>query len=76
MLGKDGLVIKKSSEKTTRNFKRMPKHFGPAKKLGVKDEMLLCLIKVRLDTPLQNLANQFKVSSFCKFFFYVMGEEV
>ena len=54
----------------------MPKHFGPAKKLGVKDEMLLCLIKVRLDTPLQNLANQFKVSSFCKFFFYVVGEEV
>ena len=48
---------KKSSQKITGNFKRMPKRFGPARKLGVKDEMLLCLMKLRLGLTLQDLAN-------------------
>ena len=40
----------------------MPKRFGPARKLFTKDEMLLCLMKVRLCLILQNLANWFKAS--------------
>ena len=53
---------KKSSEKITRNFKSMPKRFGPARKLCAKDEMLLCLMKLRLGLTLQDLENRFKVS--------------
>ena len=29
-----------------KNLPKKSKHFGPAEKLGVKDEMLLCLIIV------------------------------
>ena len=62
MSGKDGLVIKNRPKKITRNFKSMPKRFGPARKLCAKDEMLLCLMKLRLGLTLQDLANRFKVS--------------
>ena len=53
---------KKSPKKVTRNFKSMPKRFGPARKLCAKDEMLLCLIKLRLGLTLQDLTHRFKVS--------------
>ena len=63
MLGKDSLVIKnRPKKKETRNFKSIPKRFGPARKLCTKDEMLRCLIKVRLGLTLQDLENRFKVS--------------
>ena len=48
---------KKSSKKVTTYFKSMPKRFGPARKLFAKDEMLLCLMKLRLSLTLQHLAN-------------------
>ena len=44
------------SSKKTRTFKRMLKRFGPARKLCAKDEILLCLIKLRLGITLQDLA--------------------
>ena len=55
---------KKLSKKITRNFKAMPKQFGPARKLCAKDEMLLCLMKLRLGFTLQDLVNLLKVSLF------------
>ena len=62
LLEKDGLVIKNCPKKKTKKFKSMPKRFGPARKLCAKDEMLLCLMKLRLGLTLQDLANRFKVS--------------
>ena len=53
---------KKWSKKITRNFKSIPKRSGPARKLCAKDEMLLCLMKLRLGLTLQDLAHRFKVS--------------
>ena len=57
---------KKSPKKLTRNFKSMPKRFGPARKLCAKDETLLCLMELRLGLTLQDLAHQFKVTSWVK----------
>ena len=48
---------KKSSKKITRNFKSMPRRFGPARKLCAKDEMLLCLMILILCLTLQDLAH-------------------
>ena len=53
---------KKLSKIITRNFKSMAKQFGPSRKLCGKDEMLLCLMKLKLGLTLQGIANRFKVT--------------
>ena len=62
IVGKRWSGYKTLSKKITRNFKSMPKQFGPARNLCATDEMLLWLMILRLGLTLQNLANRFKVS--------------
>ena len=40
----------------------MHEQFGPDRKLCARDEMLLCLMKLRLGLTLQDLVNRYKVS--------------
>ena len=40
----------------------MPEQFGPDRKVCARDEMLLCLMKLRLGLTLQDLVNRYKVS--------------
>ena len=50
----------------------MPKHSGPAKKPGFKDEMLLYLMKVRLDTPCKIWQINLKLAFLLPFFFFFL----
>ena len=43
-------------------FHRSPKKHGPKRKLSLKDELLLCLMKIRLGLIHEDLADRFKVS--------------
>ena len=40
----------------------VPKHFGPSRKLSVRDQFLFLMMKLRLDPPLKDLSKRFKVS--------------
>ncbi|XP_062568373.1 uncharacterized protein LOC134230560 [Saccostrea cucullata] len=50
------------STKVPRRFKKSPKKSGPEKKLGALDELVLTLMKLRLDINFEFLADLFGVS--------------
>jgi hypothetical protein len=50
------------STKVPRLFKKSPKKIGPEKKLGTLDELVLTLMKLRLDINIEFLADLFGVS--------------
>ena len=60
----------KKLSKKIRNFKKMPKQFGPTRKLCTKGNVTLfneteaCLMELRLGFTLHDLANRLKVSLF------------
>lgn len=54
--------VKKTSTGIFRNFKKIPKRFGPARKLCSKDEFLLFLMKLRLGLLNEDLADRFSIS--------------
>ena len=54
---------KHTSTKIKRKLKSdVPKHFGPSRKLSIRDQFLFLMMKLRLDPPLKDLSNRFKVS--------------
>jgi hypothetical protein len=52
----------KGSGRKGRNFKKSPKKFGPSRKLPQKDELLLTLMKLRLGSTNEDLAQRFGIS--------------
>ena len=54
---------KVTSTKIKRKFKSVPSRFGPARKICGLDQFLLMWIKLRLNTPMRDLAVRFKVSA-------------
>jgi hypothetical protein len=53
---------KHTSTKIKRKFKSLPKKFGPSRKLLLSDQFLLLMMKLRLNSPLKDLAKRFKIS--------------
>ena len=50
------------TKSATRHYKRSPKKPGPKRKLFIIDEFLITLMKLRLDAPMDDLADRFGIS--------------
>ena len=67
---------KNSSKKIARNLKRMPKQFDPSRKLYTKDEMLFCLMKLRLGVTWQDMQIDLKLAFLLQVLFLRHGRKV